>query len=62
MVNHVRQANLRQGPSMQDTIVGKADPGARYPVVAIEKGRWYKVMLPDGKTAYISGTMVTFHQ
>jgi uncharacterized protein YgiM (DUF1202 family) len=62
VVTHVRQANLRQGPSMQDTIVGKADPGARYPVVAIEKGRWYKVMLPDGKTAYISGTMVTFHQ
>ncbi|MGI6694670.1 MAG: SH3 domain-containing protein [Christensenellales bacterium] len=61
VVTHTRQANLRKGPSMKNAIVGKADPGASYQVVAVEKG-WYKVLLPDGKTAYISGSMVAFYQ
>lgn len=62
VVTHSRQANLRGGPSMKDAIVGKADPGASYPVIAVEKGGWYKVLLPDGKSAHISGSMVAYSQ
>lgn len=62
VVTHTRQANLRKGPSMKDAIIGKVDPGASFPVIAVEKGGWYKILLPDGKAAYISGSMVAFYQ
>ncbi len=61
VVTHKRPVNLRQGPSTKHAIVDKADPGAIYPVVAVEKGGWYKVLLPDGRNVYISGSMVTFY-
>lgn len=62
VVTHIRPANLRQGPSMKDAIIGKADPGDSFPVAAVEKDGWYKVLLPDGRSAYISGSMVAFYQ
>lgn len=61
VVTHSRPVNLRQGPSKKDAIVGKADPGTIYPVIAVEKGGWYKVLLPDGRIVYISGSMVSFY-
>ena len=62
VVTHTRPANLRKGPSMKNAVIGKADPGTSFPVVAVEKGGWYQILLPDGKTAYISGSMVAFYQ
>ena len=62
VVSHNRPVNLRKGPSTKHAIVGRADPGTSFSVVAIEKGgEWYKVLLPDGNTVYISGSMVAFY-
>ncbi len=60
LVTHSRQANLRANPSMKATIIGKADPGNVYVVVAIPSNGWYQIMLPNGTTAFIAAGMVSF--
>ena len=62
VVSHNRPVNLRKGPSTKHAIVGRADPGTSFSVVAVEKGgEWYNVLLPDGKTVYITGSMVALY-
>jgi len=60
LATHSRQANLRANPSMKAAIIGKADPGNVYVVVAIPSNGWYQIMLPNGTTAFIAAGMVSF--
>lgn len=62
LVTHGRDVNLRAKPSMNADILGTTAPGTTYPVVAIEKGGWYKIQLPDSRTCYIAAGMVAFSQ
>lgn len=49
--------NLRASPSTSASIVGKTVPGQRYRILE-RAGQWVKVELPDGRTAYVHGTLV----
>jgi len=61
-VTHGRNVNLREKPSMSARILGTTAPGTVYPVLAVEKGGWYKIQLPDGKACFIAAGMVSFNQ
>jgi stage II sporulation protein P len=50
--------NLRQQPSLDAKIIGKAQPGQTYAVAASE-GDWYRIALPDGVAAYVANWVVT---
>lgn len=60
-----QMANLRTGPGTKYSICKREDGskltakrGEHYDVLAIEGG-WYKVVLPNGETAYISKSLCT---
>jgi len=50
--------NLRKGPSTEDEIVGKAQPGQTYPILDKE-GDWYRVSLGKKGTAYVAAWVVS---
>lgn len=50
--------NLRKGPSTEEDIVGKAQPGQTYPILAKE-GDWYRVSLGKKETAYVAAWVVS---
>lgn len=50
--------NLRKGPSTEDDIVGKAQPGDSYPI--LEKvGDWYRISRGAKGTAYVAAWVVS---
>lgn len=49
--------NLRSGPGTHFAILGRAQAGDKYPIVA-KTGDWYQIRLNDGSTAYIAGWLV----
>ncbi len=50
--------NLRKGPSTEDDIVGKAQPGDTYPILD-KKGDWYRISLGAKGTAYVADWVVS---
>lgn len=57
LVKIVDVTNLRSGPGIDHAVVGKAKPGATYPIVGTE-GEWYRVALPNKGKAYIASWVV----
>ncbi len=53
----VDTTNLRSGPGLDQSIVGKAAPGDTLPIAAVE-GDWYLVTLPGGDQAYVANWVV----
>jgi len=58
VVNIIDITNLRDGASVDRKIVGKAQPGEKYPIVGTE-GDWYIITLPNKSTAYVASWVVT---
>lgn len=50
--------NLREGPSTSTNVIGIANAGEQFPIIATE-GDWYQIQLPDGRKAYVAGWIVT---
>lgn len=50
--------NLRKGPGTEEAIVGKAQPGQTYAILAKE-GDWYRVSLGAKGTAYVASWVVS---
>lgn len=50
--------NLRKGPSTEDEIVGKAQPGETYPILA-KVGDWYRISRGTKGTAYVAAWVVS---
>lgn len=50
--------NLREGPSTSTNVIGIANAGDQFPIIATE-GDWYQIQLPDGRKAYVAGWIVT---
>lgn len=50
--------NLRKGPGTDEAIVGKAQPGETYPILAKE-GDWYRVSRGAKGTAYVAAWVVS---
>ncbi|MDI4647981.1 stage II sporulation protein P [Cohnella hashimotonis] len=50
--------NLRKGPSTEDEIVGKAQPGETYPILSKE-GDWYRISRGAKGTAYVAAWVVS---
>ncbi|MHB1005831.1 MAG: Flp pilus assembly protein CpaB [Chloroflexota bacterium] len=46
-------ANVRSGPTIDASVIGKANYGTELPILGQEKD-WYKVKLPDGKEGYVA--------
>jgi len=57
IVDIIDVTNLRSGPGLDYTIIGKSKPGESFPVVGAE-GEWFNVSLPDGGSAYVAGWVV----
>ncbi|WP_034550202.1 N-acetylmuramoyl-L-alanine amidase [Carnobacterium funditum] len=49
--------NIRNGPSINDTILYKASKGDNFTYLST-KGEWYKVKNSDGKTGYVANWVV----
>lgn len=56
-VHVVDVTNLRSGPGTDYKVIGKAQPGASYPIVGTD-GEWYIVSLKNKSTAYIASWVV----
>lgn len=53
------RANVRSGPSLDASIVGKGDPDQAFDVVGrSEDGAWWQITLPDGTEGWISNSIV----
>ncbi|WP_271751955.1 stage II sporulation protein P [Cohnella sp. JJ-181] len=50
--------NLRRGPSTDEDIVGKAQPGETYTILS-QKGDWYRISLGKKGTAYVAAWVVS---
>lgn len=56
----VNAANVRSGPGTNFPIAAVAQNGEMLPVIATsDDGDWYNVTLPDGRTGWIGGSVVT---
>ena len=56
-VKIVDVTNLRSGPSTEHGVIGKAQPGAAYPIAGRE-GDWYIVTLPNKRKGYVASWVV----
>ncbi len=54
----VSYVNVRDRPSEHGALVGRAEPGTDYPVLAADSG-WYQITLPAGGVGWVSGQFVT---
>lgn len=50
--------NIRSGPSIQHSIVQRANEGEQFDIVNTE-GDWFEIVLQNGQTAYIAGWIVS---
>ena len=49
----VDAANVRSGPDISSSVVGKLAYGTQVPILSQEKD-WFRVQLPDGKTGFVA--------
>lgn len=49
--------NIRSGPGTHFDVVSRANQGDEFTIIDSE-GQWYKIKLPDGRTAYVAGWIV----
>lgn len=52
--------NVRAGGSVMDAVISQVQPGSVYPCVSIDTAGWYKILLDDGRTGYVSANITTF--
>ena len=50
--------NVRKGPGTQHEIVKRVMAGEKHPIIGTE-GDWFQIRLPDGKTGYVAGWLVS---
>ncbi len=50
--------NLRSGPGLSYRVIEQAATHERYQIVEME-GNWYRILLSDGRTAYVADWVVT---
>ncbi|WP_202080178.1 SH3 domain-containing protein [Caldalkalibacillus salinus] len=56
ILNH--GTNLREGPSTDHKVVGRANQGDEFAVLET-KGDWFQILLSDGSKAYVAGWIVS---
>ena len=55
-------ANLRAEPQSKAELLVKAEEGDRFTCSAIAENGWYELLLPDGRTAYVSAKVSSLKQ
>ena len=52
--------NVREGGSTSYARITTIPTGSSYPVLSIAQSGWYEILLPDGRTGYVSNNLVDF--
>lgn len=52
--------NVREGGSTGYPIITTVPEGASYPVISQARSGWYELLLPDGRTGFVSNNLVDF--
>jgi hypothetical protein len=58
-ITHSYPVNLRSGGSASFPVIATGQPGDTFTCTGIDATGWYQILLPDGRTAYVSPLLST---
>lgn len=58
-ITHTRSVNVRSGGNQDYDQIDEVYPGQEFPCIGIAPSGWYCILLPDGRSGYLSNNLTT---